>query len=91
MDPGKISSYSDLELALMILLGCFGNGQERRDRLGSRYDAAQDIVDWILYYNKIPDGKGQLDPEKLDAAIDSVFRETLTELRKDIAEEYEDR
>lgn len=89
MAPGKINSYSDLELALMILLGCFGNGAERRDKLGSRYDAAQDIVDWILYYDKVPDGKGQLDPDKLNAAIDSVFDETLTELRKDIIEEYD--
>lgn len=88
MAPGKISSYSDLELALMIMLGCFGNGQDRKNALGSRYDAAQDIVEWILYYDKVPDGKGQLDPEKLNAAIDSVFEETLTELRKDIVEKY---
>lgn len=88
MAPGRINSYSDLELALMILLGCFGNGQERRDRLGARYDEAQGIVEWILRYDKIPDGKGQLDPEKLNAAIDSVFDDTLTELRKDIVEKY---
>ena len=89
MNPGKLNSYSDLELALMILLGCYGNGQDRRNTLGSRYDAAQGIVDWILYYDKIPDGKGQLDPDKLDAAIDKVFDDTLAELRKDIVESYE--
>jgi N-acetylmuramoyl-L-alanine amidase len=35
---------SDAELARRTILGEFGNGQERKDRLGARYRAVQDIV-----------------------------------------------
>lgn len=40
-----LSNYSDEQLAQMVLAGKFGNGQERKNKLGSRYNAVQSIVD----------------------------------------------
>jgi hypothetical protein len=39
--------HTDLELALMVLLGYFGNGSTRKTKLGSRYKSVQNIVDQI--------------------------------------------
>lgn len=91
MRPGKVSSYTDLELALMIFQGCFGNGSARRQALGSRYDAAQGLVDKILRTGQIPDGDGagDVDPQKLQQSIDKCFDQVLTEIREEIVNEYE--
>lgn len=40
-----LSKYSNEQLAQMVLAGEFGNGQERKNKLGSRYNAVQSIVD----------------------------------------------
>lgn len=42
---GPIKDYTDLELALLVMQGQFGNGQERRDALGIYYPAVQAIVE----------------------------------------------
>ena len=47
MKPGNLNTYSDLEIALMIKLDVFGTGENRRKALGSRYAAAQKIVNQI--------------------------------------------
>ena len=65
MKPGKLDSYSDLELALMIKLDVYGTGEARRKALGSRYAAAQAIVNQIGKTGSIPDGSARADPEKL--------------------------
>lgn len=91
MRPGKVNSYTDLELALMIFLGCYGNGSARRQALGSRYDAAQSIVDQILRSGQVPDGggSGAVDPEKLQQSINKCFTDVLDEIREEIVNEYE--
>jgi len=91
MRPGKVSSYTDLELALMIFQGCFGNGAARRQALGSRYDAAQGLVDQILRTGQIPDGggSGAVDPAKLQQSIDKCFDSVLNQIREEIVNEYE--
>lgn len=91
MKYGPIDSYTDLELALMVLLGYLGNGVKRRDNLGDRYATVQGIVQDILNTNRIPDGSAgsELDPEKLDDAIDAVFDDVLADLRKEIVAEYD--
>lgn len=89
MKPGRLETYSDLEIALMILLGVFGNGQDRKNALGSRYGSCQAIVDYILNNNEIPAGNGNADPEKLSAAIEAVFEDTLKELNEEIMNKYE--
>lgn len=84
MRAGNLSTYSDLELALMILLGVYGNGAARKQALGNRYAAAQGIVEQILRMDIIPDGSGSVDPEKIRAAVLSVFNETINEIAKEV-------
>lgn len=81
----NISQYNDLELALMVCLGYFGNGEDRRAALGSRYNAVQDLVE-DLVVGVVPKSPGSVDPAKLQKAIDEVFEDTLIELRKEIIE-----
>lgn len=40
-----LDKYSDEQLADMVIAGKFGNGEERKQKLGSRYDRVQAIVD----------------------------------------------
>jgi len=91
MRPGKVSSYTDLELALMIFQGCFGNGAARRQALGSRYDAAQSLVDQMLRTGAVPDGEGSgsVDPAKLQQSINKCFTDVLDEIKEEIVNEYE--
>lgn len=39
-----LSKYSDEELAKMVWQGKFGNGEERKQRLGARYSVVQSLV-----------------------------------------------
>lgn len=89
MTPGKLQTYSDLEIALMILLGCYGNGQHRKDMLGDRYGVCQSIVDYILNNDEVPNGSGNLDPKKLQDAVNAVFEDVLHEVKEEIIEKYE--
>ena len=88
MKPGKLDSYSDLELALMIKLDVYGTGEARKKALGSRYAAAQAIVNQIGKTGSIPDGSARADPEKLKKAISAVFGEIENELKEEIITEY---
>lgn len=81
-----LSQYSDLELALMVLLGYFGNGQTRKNNLGSRYAAVQGIVEQILRGN-VPAGSGVYDPEKVKAAVLAVFQNTIDQVTEEIINE----
>ncbi len=85
MTPGKLSSYTDLELALMILLGCYGNGDARRRALGSRYSAAQGLVEKMLASNKVPNGAGT-DPAALNTALSAVFDDCIREVTEEVIE-----
>lgn len=40
-----LDKYTDEQLADMVIAGKFGNGEERKQKLGSRYDRVQAIVD----------------------------------------------
>lgn len=84
-----LNTYSDLELALMVLLNYFGTGATRKQKLGSRYAAVQKIVDQICH-GTVPAGKGgAVDPAKLDDAIKKVFSSDMDEIRKEIMKNYE--
>lgn len=56
-----LDKYSDEELANMVINGDFGNGEERKQKLGNRYDAVQKIVnhklgaDYVYYTIKAGD------------------------------------
>lgn len=86
MTPGKLASYSDLELALMVFLGYYGNGAARKKALGSRYSAVQLIVNKMIASGKVPDGSGKTDPDKIRQAISKVFADTITELTNEVME-----
>lgn len=40
----ELNKYTDEELAKMVWQGKFGNGEERKQRLGKRYNAVQNLV-----------------------------------------------
>lgn len=85
MTPGRLSSYSDLECALMVIIGCYGNGQARRGALGSRYATVQSIVEQILNSGKVPDGSGT-DPEAVRNAMIATFYDTIEEITNEVIE-----
>lgn len=43
-DTNPLDKYTNEQLADMVIAGKFGNGDERKQKLGSRYDAVQAIV-----------------------------------------------
>lgn len=44
----ELSKYSDEELANKVIRGDYGNGEERKNVLGNRYNAVQSIVNKLL-------------------------------------------
>ena len=44
----ELDKYSDEQLADMVIDGKFGNGDDRKNKLGNRYDAVQSIVNKSL-------------------------------------------
>ena len=85
MKPGKLSSYTDLEAALMVIIGCYGNGAARRQALGSRYPAVQGLVETILNNDAVPDGSGA-DPEMIQKALLSTFYDSINEITNEVIE-----
>lgn len=69
MTINNINSYTDLELALMVLLDYLGTGQARKKKLGNRYHDVQVLVNLILANNEIPEGTGNLTIEELHRAL----------------------
>ena len=43
-----MTRFELLAMAEMVLKGYFGNGEERRQRLGEHYDSVQRIVDTVI-------------------------------------------
>lgn len=81
----QISKYSDLELALMALLGYLGNGEARKNKLGSRYNAVQGIVNQILA-GTVPAGSG-IDKDRIRRAVLNAFTDVISETAEEIANE----
>ena len=83
----NLDTYSDLELALMVVLGYFGNGATRKAKLGARYAAVQAIVEQIVK-GTVPAGSGRLPQEdKIKDAVKSVFIDIINELSEEIKDE----
>ena len=81
-----LTAYSDLELALMVLLGYFGNGQTRKNNLGARYTAVQSIVEQILR-GSIPAGSGNIKTATIEKAVRKAFQDCINELTEEIVNE----
>ena len=79
----NLNSYSDLELALMVLLGYFGNGSTRKSRLGARYTAVQGIVEQILR-GAVPAGSGNITATSIEKAVRNTFQDCIDELTEEI-------
>ena len=79
----NLNSYSDLELALMVLLGYFGNGAARKQKLGARYSAAQGIVEQILR-GTVPAGSGNVTAASIEKAVRNTFQDCINEITEDI-------
>lgn len=48
-NPNDISTYTDEQLADMVIQGVFGNGDVRKQKLGNRYSSVQAIVNQKMY------------------------------------------
>lgn len=69
MKINNINTYTDLELALMVLLNYLGTGATRKKKLGARYKAVQELVNNILDHNVIPAGTGNTTIEELNKVL----------------------
>lgn len=78
-----LSTYSNLELALMVLLGCYGNGQARKEKLGSRYSDVQAIVEQILR-GTVPAGSAGYTKEQISKSLHSVFDQMIDDIVKEV-------
>ena len=88
MNKAALSTYSDLELALMVMLGYYGNGEARKIALGSRYTKVQTLVQQIINTGAVPAGGGTIDSAKLQNAIQTTFNDAIQELKKEISKNY---
>jgi hypothetical protein len=43
-----MTRFELLAMAFMVMKGYFGNGEERRQRLGEHYDSVQRIIDTVI-------------------------------------------
>lgn len=43
-----MNRFELLAMASMVMKGYFGNGEERKERLGKHYEAVQRIVDTVI-------------------------------------------
>ena len=78
-----LSTYSNLELALMVLLGYYGNGQARKNKLGNRYDAVQAIVEQILR-GTVPAGSAGYTKEQISKSLHSVFDQMIDDIVSEV-------
>jgi hypothetical protein len=46
-------------------------------------------VDYILNNDEVPNGSGNLDPKKLQDAVNAVFEDVLKDVKEEIIEKYE--
>ena len=69
MKINSIDTYTDLELALMVLLDYLGRGDTRKKKLGDRYKSVQNLVNYILANQEVPEGTGYMTIEALNDAL----------------------
>lgn len=74
MKAKDIRYNTALELALMVMIGIFGTGSERKKALGSRYNEVQKIVDQIYKSQVIPVSDINV---KLDSMTEEMKKELL--------------
>lgn len=83
----SISKYSDLELALMGFLGWIGNGQDRVNLLGNRYNAVQGIINQIINTDTVPAGTPSVNKDQIRKAVLNTFNDIINEVSEEIINE----
>lgn len=83
----SISKYSDLELALMGFLGWIGNGQDRVNLLGNRYNAVQGIINQIINTDTVPAGTPAVNKDQIKEAIHEAFDGIINDVTEEIINE----
>lgn len=78
-----LNTYSNLELALMVLLGYYGNGQARKNKLGSRYSEVQAIVEQILR-GTVPAGSAGYTKAQISKSLHAVFDQMIDDIVKEV-------
>lgn len=84
MQKAALKTYSDLELALMVMLGYYGNGETRKKNLGDRYSAVQGIVQKIIDTDKVPAGTGLWNKDSIRKSIQAAFISDINEIAEEI-------
>ena len=84
MQTAAVKTYNDLELALMVLLGYFGNGTVRAQKLGDRYSTVQSLVQKIIDSQTIPSGSGYYTKDSIRKAVQTVLTKDIKELSEEI-------
>ena len=84
MQKAALKTYSNLELALMVMLGYYGNGETRKKNLGDRYNTVQGIVQNIIDKQKIPAGTGLWNKDNIKKAVQSAFISDINEISEEI-------
>lgn len=62
---GDLSDYTNLDLALMVLLDVFGSGYARKKALAGRYYSVQSLVNQITSSGEIPVIRSSIAEEKI--------------------------
>lgn len=65
----SLTDYTDLELALMVLLDVFGTGSKRKKALGSRYYSVQELVNDMNKSGEIKPSLSVFPVEKIRAVF----------------------
>lgn len=84
MQTAAVKTYNDLELALMVILGYFGNGTVRVQKLGDRYSTVQALVQKIIDSQTIPSGSGYYTKDSIRKAVQTVLTNDMKELSEEI-------
>lgn len=86
-NTSKLSDYSDTELSLLVWLGAFGNGANRKAALGSRFSAVQDLVEQQARTGICEPGKSIIDLEALKKAVKETYATAAEDLIEAIEKE----
>lgn len=79
MTFAKLDTYTDLELALVVMAGLMGSGAERKKQLGKRYASVQARVNSILRDQTLPAGSALKIQELRDRLVDD-FAATIDDI-----------
>lgn len=79
MTFAKLDTYTDLELAIIVMAGLMGSGEARKKQLGKRYSAVQARVNSILRDQTLPAGSALKIQELRDRLVED-FAATIDDI-----------